>query len=534
MHRKLKQFYRNQSVLILFLLFHSLQAVSAARADEYDQIIEEALSDIEKASEQLNEEILNAEVPPAAIEKKVSQELVVEKPPKDFRSVGILEISAGLITSLEIKSQPVRDVLEFLSVKTALPIELIGNVQGDITLSVQNVEAKDALRIILDMGRLAFKEEGGVTKVMTKEAYQLREGHPFVQNFQTKTVALQYADPLKVRESLQGMKSISGKVILDERTKTFILLDSPNIIEAMTELVRQMDAEIQTQTFSLSHRKVDDLKPELEKIITKDVGIVALNLSTNTVAVTDTESKIKESEGFIKNWDQPQLKIQMQTKILQVMLNEENKMGIDWEAIVSDYQSVPFSGFMGVNRDSSKYNVSAGVLSDEDFGVLLEALDTVGVINTITEDKREEISGADPVTVILHSDQVSSIVEGKNKSIFAGSSHKVEIGVFANIINKEDGKKAFKLTVDPKIYSSNGVALYPVIDSENSIFKAELALGHTLIVGGLFKDIVVESTRKIPFLGDIPILGFAFRNQGESLQRTEVILFLTPGIISTP
>ena len=51
--------------------------------------------------------------------------------------------------------------------------------------------------------------------------------------------------------------------------------------------------------------------------------------------------------------------------------------------------------------------------------------------------------------------------------------------------------------------------------------------GDTVIVGHLFKKVMVESTWKIPLLGDLPLLGFVFRNQGQKQRQSEVITFLT-------
>ena len=59
----------------------------------------------------------------------------------------------------------------------------------------------------------------------------------------------------------------------------------------------------------------------------------------------------------------------------------------------------------------------------------------------------------------------------------------------------------------------------------------KLQEGTTIVVGGLFKSVQVEATRKIPLLGDLPLLGFAFRMQGQRLRATEIIVFLTPKVI---
>ena len=54
----------------------------------------------------------------------------------------------------------------------------------------------------------------------------------------------------------------------------------------------------------------------------------------------------------------------------------------------------------------------------------------------------------------------------------------------------------------------------------------------TIVIGGLFKEVTVTSEWKIPLLGDLPLLRYAFRTQGESRQKTEVITFITPKIVT--
>lgn len=54
----------------------------------------------------------------------------------------------------------------------------------------------------------------------------------------------------------------------------------------------------------------------------------------------------------------------------------------------------------------------------------------------------------------------------------------------------------------------------------------------TIVIGGLIKEEKIKTTKKIPLLGSIPILGFAFRSKDDLVRKTEIILFLTPRIIS--
>ena len=62
-------------------------------------------------------------------------------------------------------------------------------------------------------------------------------------------------------------------------------------------------------------------------------------------------------------------------------------------------------------------------------------------------------------------------------------------------------------------------------DQENVTVPMEN--GETIVIGGLFEDVMVASTWKLPLLGDLPLLGFVFRNEGEESRKAEIITFLT-------
>src|SRR5262249_8776654 len=72
----------------------------------------------------------------------------------------------------------------------------------------------------------------------------------------------------------------------------------------------------------------------------------------------------------------------------------------------------------------------------------------------------------------------------------------------------------------------------PVVDTSQAETRVMVKDGVTIVIGGLIKDEKVESINKIPVLGDLPLFGFAFRNKDNSIKKTELVIFLTPKIIS--
>ena len=77
-------------------------------------------------------------------------------------------------------------------------------------------------------------------------------------------------------------------------------------------------------------------------------------------------------------------------------------------------------------------------------------------------------------------------------------------------------------TVDASVFSKRS--------SENRVIARS---GQTVVIGGLMEDRETGSVKKIPILGDIPILGFFFRSSGEDTTKTELLIFLTPTVAAT-
>ena len=72
----------------------------------------------------------------------------------------------------------------------------------------------------------------------------------------------------------------------------------------------------------------------------------------------------------------------------------------------------------------------------------------------------------------------------------------------------------------------------PVVETSQAETTVMVKNGVTIVIGGLIKDEKIDSVNKIPILGDLPILGAAFRNKNQLLRKTELVIFLTPQIIS--
>ena len=71
----------------------------------------------------------------------------------------------------------------------------------------------------------------------------------------------------------------------------------------------------------------------------------------------------------------------------------------------------------------------------------------------------------------------------------------------------------------------------PSIDTKNVITQIMVNNGDTAVIGGIYEETINNDITKVPFLGDIPILGYLFKTQGRSTEKQELLIFLTPRVV---
>lgn len=450
-----------------------------------------------------------------------------------------------MIDLLEVKNTDILEVLNIISSKTGLNIVATQEVKGKATIYLKEINVYDALRIILEANDLAYEvsSEGGID-VMTAQQYEAKWGYPFTQKVKTKIISLHHSKPKDILDVLEQMKSPSGKIMADDAKDTLILIDTPDQLHPMVTYIKEWDVPLEEKTFVLKFIQAQETAKAIEPALTRDVGRLEYDVTLNQIKVADKPQKMKEIASLIQKMDQENKEIIIEAKVLQIVLNEEYLQGVDWEAIVSDYQKVNFSrgGNLADGQGKSSgtiFQLSLGIISEEDYTVLLEALETVGDINVISNLKESTVNHK-ACDIIVKTALEGQMASPEDKEPIRRKSAE-EINQSSNAILKTE--EALKLHLLPQLDEKDGLSLRigPEImaaflakgdETEHSNeYLLKIQPGETAVVGGVFKSVWVESRSKIPLLGDLPLVGFAFRHEGRHERKAEIIIFLTPKIL---
>ncbi len=447
-----------------------------------------------------------------------------------------------VIDVLNLKNMDIVDVLKLISEKSNLNIIAGRDIGGQVSIYLKDVRVRDALRIILDSNGLAYRMEDGIIQVMSAAEYEARYGIKFGGDIQTQIQHLVHADTEDTKTLLTELKSPAGKIISDSKSRTLVLMDTPEKLRVMADLIRRIDVAVHTEMFDLNYSQAQDVADKIQEILTPDIGQVRYDERSNRLVVTDALSNMEKIKQVIRAFDIKEKQVLIEAKILQVVLSKQHKFGIDWEGIVKDYHNLGLkSDFDILSATSKRGSLSIGTVSSDEYTFLVEALQTEGISNILSSPSITAINNQEAKILIGSSEPyvtTTTTTTASGPTTTSESVNFIEVGVKLYVtptIHKDD---FVTLKIRPEVSSVTSTITtgnnntVPVVDTSEAETTVLVKDGVTIVIGGLIKEEEIDSVNKVPLLGDIPLLGNAFRNKDKLLRKTEIVIFLTPKIIT--
>ncbi|MBI2870103.1 MAG: hypothetical protein HYY14_00155 [Candidatus Omnitrophica bacterium] len=459
--------------------------------------------------------------------------------------------------SLELKGMDILDVLRLLSIKSGLNIVAGANVRGRVTLFLKEVDPWDAFVIILETNNLAYEIKNDIIKVMTDRDYELLYGDRFQDKTRAELVEVQHANVTDIATALNQAKTKIGKVITDPRSSTVVLIDIPDRIEQMKGMVEKMDVPTETHVYKLSYGKVEDIVPEVEKVLTENIGKIKSDERTNKIAVTDLPERFPTISKLVEEFDEKTAEVLIEAKIIEITLSDDYAFGIDWNVFAQALQSkfAPTLPFFDADLD---FNAGSGGLSTLSFArgdvtTVVEALKTFGQTNTLSSP-RLLVANNQEARILIGADEAfvtQQTVVSSGGSNTSDEVQFVEVGTklgvtptvnrdgFVTIkIKPEVSSVARTLVIGATNTTSNTTAqqtartTVPIIATSEAETTVVVKDGHTVIIGGLIKDTENVDMEEVPFLGGLPFVGGLFRSEDREIDKSELVIFVTPHIVT--
>ena len=357
--------------------------------------------------------------------------------------------------------------------------------------------------------------------------------------------------------------------ILESHGYAYVTTD--NIIRVVAkEDIHEVLEKTDSRVFRITYANVRDVETALKQFIS-DKGAIAANPGTGNLIVTDTESRVKAIASFIEKIDRITPQILVEAKIYDISSTDALDLGIEWQVGSQTDFGLPSDNQLFGNDYGTVGNIVGGVLDTaigSQFASGISQADTsglfrVGVINTNhfqfdalvhagQDDVRAKLL-ANPRVLVLDNemaeikivDQIpyQQLTESTEGSGGVGTTEFRDVGVELRVTPHLTRDGLIHLRLNPKfstavgpvnIVSGGDTIPQPVVATRETITTALIRDKETVVIGGMKKQDKLQEISKVPFLGDLPLLGGLFRFEGESTVNSELVVFITPHIITQP
>jgi len=407
--------------------------------------------------------------------------------------------------SLDLQDADIVGVFRLLGDVSGYNMVIHPEVKGKITLKLINVPWTKALDIICQTFHLQRIIEGNIIRVAPLKVFQeekklqaeTKELFKKAEDTDTKIFTLRYATPDKVKAAIEGAKLLSpqGNIVIDDRTRAIIVKDIPSALN--------------------------------------DIG------------------------SFIANLDKPIKQILLETRIVEISSSFAKSIGFEWGISWFPHNTLTIGGSQGGGTTTvpgGKTPIAINLPASSGTSGAGTTAFTIGYLNpagTFALDVRISAlqeSGKGKIIsnpkIITMDNQKAKIVQGESipygeKDVQSGqiSTKFKDVAITVETTPHMIDEKSLQLDLnvikeDLVEFVNIGGVYAPRTTKLEGNTKVSLKDGETLVIGGIYKKKDTTRDSKVPLLGDIPLAGELFKSTGRDESLYEVMIFITPRILS--
>jgi general secretion pathway protein D len=428
-----------------------------------------------------------------------------------------------------------------------------GNSSGRVALDFNEVELPVFVRFISELTGKNFvlddtvKKAGGKitvfspTKVTPEQAYSL-----FVSALEVSRLAVVPRGPVYQIVPMGELPPERGVFVYKLKHA-----NATDLAAVLTNLVARSQTVSQT---------TPGIRPPIRPLTEFEAPVqVFADKATNSIIISSTKGAYGKLASVIRDLDSRRKQVFVEAVILEVQVDRLRQIGSDPVQVLGAGKSGLVQGIGGFNRApediASIAQTISGIAAGTSTGGAVTVLNTVNVraflqlLLSLTDT-----NVLSTPQVLAADNQKAKIVVGENRPFPTGQAQGITGGTLVTIERKDVGvtleltpqvleQDLIRLEIKQEITAiaeavaqtiGTGAATVPVgpTTTKRSMETTTIAKdGQTLVVGGLVRDNLTISERKVPLLGDIPILGWLFRFQSRQAEKLNLLVFLTPTLV---
>ena len=437
----------------------------------------------------------------------IAQQSVAQLPPQGNRR----RVYHGQTVELHFKDAPIHDLLRIIADTGKVSIVVPDTIDAKVTLDLKRVPWDQALEVILSSHALWYRREGNLYRIAPRKELDAedeaeaarRDAALKAESPRPQLVPLNYASASELAKKLEPMLSPHGKIAVDERTNQLIVTDVAGNREQVSRLALSLDT--QTPQISIEARIVEARSTFLRQLGIQWGGRSLVGTTSGNATGLVWPSTINVIGGSEDN--------------------QTNRNGI---ASPSDF-AVNLPAATGSGEGGAIGMTLGSVAGNFNINLRLSALEDAGTVRIISAPKITVLNNKLASIASGVSIPISTISATGTQTQFVQADLRLEV---TPTVSQRDCAIAMNLVVQKNEpdFVNVGARGDPTILRKEAHTSMLVADGETSVLGGIYTRNSGLAYKKVPLLGDLPVLGWLFKNRRENDDRTEILVFITPKI----
>jgi type IV pilus assembly protein PilQ len=404
------------------------------------------------------------------------------------------KVYSGRRVTLEFADADIRKIFQLIAEVSNLNFLLGDDVTGTISIKLVNVPWDQALDVILETKGLGMKREGNIVLI----------------------------------RPLSKIQTIADEQSAEKRA-----------------LERSM--ELHTKVFDVNFAAVSDIATQFNSL-KSERGMIAQDARTNRVIVTDIPPSIEKMTALLAALDIPEKQVMIEARIVEASSTFTRDLGIQWGIHYKDGSA----SFLGINQLDTGFGgvvtttpptsglptaTTAGGAMGLSFGKLTNNIQIDLRLSAAAETGQVKIIST-PKVVTLNN-KAAKISQGQSIPYQTTSAEGTKTEFVEAALTLEvtphitaDGNVSMKIKASNNSAGSAPAGIPPPINKKEATTELLVKNGETTVIGGIYVDNDTTSDSGVPYLMDIPLLGWLFKSNNKTASKTELLIFITPKIVS--
>lgn len=429
------------------------------------------------------------------------------------------------LISVDFPNEEIRTILRNVADLFELNLVVPETLQGRTSIKLRNVTWRQIFREVLTPIGYTVLEDENIIRVVSRDALA-------AEPTTTEVIVLNYSRASDILPTISSMidtgELVKGKIQVDQRGNALVITERPSRLEKIKPIIARLDiatAQVMIET------KFVDVSRSAGKDIGLNWGSLGSGISAGIGPITSTPAH-RTSDYVPGTPGSPAVLPRVENGILvpgtPAVAATQPSLAKYEAGMVTD--SVWSSARQLLNAPAIS---SGAVFTTSEFSVMLKAMQSDGDIRLVSNPTLVTLNNVEAMVNVGDEYPIPNYTYNQERGAFevAGFTFR-PLGVVMKVTPQVNAANFITLAIEPEVSFQNGsvpfgTADIPIINVKKTKTKVTMKSGHTMGIGGLISLDTKANSTKVPFLGEIPVLGNLFKSKSKSEMRKNLVIFIT-------